>query len=126
MSKHAQECFGEIHLTLPNGREVVGRVPTLREQLQVMNLMEDVARGKFKARFKLVEWFPKLVGLQSELNELTIEEFFDVVNRFFGRRGSGNGKLEQTGEPPDLNDSSQSTPDTTESQPAPTCVGQSS
>lgn len=126
--KNAMECFGEIELTLPNGRQVRGKVPTLKQQLEVMALCEDIACGKRGAQMKLVMQFPKLVNLEEELNQLTFEEFFDVVNRFFGRRGSGNGKTEQTETSPksDLSESSPSTPDTTGDPPTLICTGPSS
>lgn len=123
MGDKAKECFGEIELTLPNGRQCVGKVPTLKQQIEVMNLVNRVAQGHSKSQLRLVEWFPKLVGLDEELNQLTFEEFFDVVNRFFGRRGSGNGRAKQTATAEASSDCLQSTPDTTNESPIQGCTG---
>jgi len=122
--KNAMECFGEIHLELPNGRDVVGKVPRLKDQLKAMALLEDMARGKRRAQLRLVMWFPRLVGLEEELNQLTFEEFLDVVNRFFGRRGSANSpQMAETPTAPDLSEPLPSMPDTTDARPTPTCTG---
>ena len=91
----ASECFNDIKLTLPSGREVTGRVPTLKRAMYFMGMLEEVSKGNQKARLLLMDQFPKEVGLEKELNELTVEEFFDVVNVFFARRGSAS-QPEQT------------------------------
>jgi hypothetical protein len=90
-----------LEIRLPSGREVRGKVPNLKRALHYMGLLEKVSRGDMRARLKLFNEFPKEVGLERELNELTVEEFFDVVNRFFARRGS-IAEIGQTTSPPEL------------------------
>ena len=87
----ASECFNDIELTLPNGREVVGKVPTLKRAYYFMDLLHRSSNGDQKATTKLLDEFPREVELEEELNQIRLQEFYDVVNRFFVRRGSGNG-----------------------------------
>jgi hypothetical protein len=91
----ANECYNEIELTLPNGRAVVGKVLPLKKALHFLTVVEKVEQGDAMARFRLVKEFPKAVRLEKELNELTWAEFWDVVTRFFVRRGS-DSTIEQT------------------------------
>lgn len=94
----ASECFNEINLTLPSGREVTGKVPPLKRAFYFLGLLDLTKNGNNKASLELLDKFPAEVGLETELNELTVEEFFDVVHVFFARRGSV-AETEQTESP---------------------------
>ncbi len=92
----ANDCYNDFTITLPNGREVTGKVPKLKKAFHFMTLLAGSAGGNNKATLKLLDEFPREVDLEDELNELTLAEFFDVVNAFFARRGSQDQAAEAT------------------------------
>lgn len=85
-SKATISAYAGLDLDLPNGESVTGRVPTLRRALYFLGLMERAQGGDAKASLTMVAEFPKEVGLEEALNRLTLEEFWEVVGRFFTRR----------------------------------------
>lgn len=82
----AEELFGTVRMALPNGEIVVGKIPSLKQQLEFIRLCEQIESPS--ARLELQSDFPKAVGLEAELNRLRWPEFVDVVMRFFFRPGS--------------------------------------
>jgi len=81
MSQGFLDGYAGIRLTLPNGREVTGKVLPLKRAVYYINLW-----GKPESRDQLLLEFPKEVGLEAEMDELTVEECWEVVDAFFGRR----------------------------------------
>lgn len=91
-------AFGDLTLTLPNGNKVTGKVPKLKRAYYFMELLQGSGQGQRRATMRLLDEFPREVGLVDELNELTLGEFFDVVNAFFARRGSQDQAADATAE----------------------------
>src|SRR5437879_4441315 len=90
MSQGFLDGYAGIVLELPNGRKVTGKVLTLARAAHYLNLwtQKDAA-----GRDAILMEFPKEVGLEHELNELTIEEFWEVFDAFFGRRAKPGSPL---------------------------------
>ena len=78
--------LGKVPVTLPDGTLVHGKVLTLKRALEYGELYEAQLTGDAKARMTIAQEFPAEVGLEDELNQLTMEEFWEVFNCFFGKR----------------------------------------
>jgi len=79
--------YDGLRFTLPNGREVTAKVLPLGEALALLELYEQWRQtGNNDFRRQFVERFPPAVGLVAELNQLTLEEFWDAVGAFFADR----------------------------------------
>lgn len=85
MSQGFLEGYAGLQLELPNGRKVTGKVLPLKRAAYYLSLWEQRVSDP-QAKYKIFAEFPAEVGLAAELDELTIEEFWEVFNDFFGRR----------------------------------------
>jgi hypothetical protein len=83
MSQGFLDGYNGIALELPNGRTVTGKVLPLARAAYYLGLFIKKDDG---ARDQIIAEFPAEVGLAAELNELTLEEFWEVFDAFFGRR----------------------------------------
>ncbi len=89
--------YDGLELELPNGRVVRGKVPPLKKALHFLHLADRMGAGDKRALSEIVRTFPKAVKLEKELNELTIAEFLQVFDDFFGlRRSRDQGPKAQT------------------------------
>ena len=85
MSQGFLDGYNGIALELPNGRRVTGKVLPLARAAHYLGLWMKRKDDPAAVATILAE-FPAEVGLRDELNELTIEEFWEVFDAFFGRR----------------------------------------
>jgi hypothetical protein len=87
MSQGFLDGYNGIALELPNGRKVTGKVLPLARAAYYLGLWMQRKTEPTVVHTILAE-FPAEVGLAKELDELTIEEFWEVFDIFFGRRAT--------------------------------------
>lgn len=89
-------AYAGLPLTLPSGETCVGQIPTLKESFRFLGLFHRMQNGDPKAAQELIDTFPRAVGLEAELNRLTLPEFWEVVAAFFSPRSPRTPQSEPT------------------------------
>ncbi len=76
--------YDGVEVELPDGSSVICTVLTVERVAHYMRLYQQCEQGDAGAMLKMVDEFPKEVGLKDA--KLTVGELFDVVRRFFSAR----------------------------------------
>ncbi len=76
--------YDGVEVELPDGSTVICTVLTVERVAHYMRLYQKCEQGDSGAMLKMVEEFPKEVGLTDA--KLTVGELFDVVRCFFSAR----------------------------------------
>lgn len=84
------EGYDGLKMTLPNGRVVVGKTLPLARAAYYLRLQEQMKVAApaevLELREQIITTFPAEAGLETELNQLTLGEFWMVFWCFFGLR----------------------------------------
>ena len=77
--------YDGVEVELPDGSTVICKVLTVERVAHYMRLYQKCEQGDAGAMLKMVDEFPRDVGLADD-TKLTVGELFDLVRRFFSAR----------------------------------------